>query len=86
MNIPTATMIQTSANRTVWLIKFPSTTSKVGKAYHATTYPKSDLIFIETADTRRVIASGTAPHLKKAIREAIDAASKQTVSLQQHHA
>lgn len=36
-----------------WLVKFPSTLTKQGGSWYATTYPDSDLVFVETAATRR---------------------------------
>ena len=52
---PTARVIAQTENRTVWAIKWPSTLLKQGKTYLATTYPSSDLVFIETAAHRRAV-------------------------------
>lgn len=48
--------------------------NQVAKAYRVTTYPNSDLIFVESAETGRVVSPGVArrlvPVLKTAVIEA----------------
>lgn len=73
---PTAQLLRETPNVcTVWLIKWPSTMTKQGKAYYATTYPDSKLIFLETAANRRAVATGPATKLLGQVREAIAAAT-----------
>lgn len=47
---PTAVEIQSSANRATWRVD-----GVRGRAYYATTYPNSDLVFIETIGSRRPV-------------------------------
>lgn len=73
---PTAQRLSQSSAQTVWLIKFPSTSKVVGKAYRATTYPDSSLLHIESAARGRAVATGPAKLLSVAIRDAIQGASQ----------
>jgi hypothetical protein len=68
---PTARVIAQTENRTVWAIKWPSTMLKGGKTYIATTYPSSDLVFIETAANRRAVGGTVKARLEPVIRRAI---------------
>jgi hypothetical protein len=42
-----------------------------GKTYFITTYPDSDLLFIETGDTRRHVAELTGRNIKSAFMQAL---------------
>lgn len=54
---PTASMVRdTPGVQTVWLVQWPNTVHNWGKSYYATTYPNSDLVFIETASKRRPVS------------------------------
>lgn len=45
--------------------------NQVAKAYRVTTYPDSDLIFIESAETGRVVSPGVARRLVPILKAAI---------------
>jgi hypothetical protein len=47
------TKLYESSVCTRWLVKFPSTPTKEGRRWYATTYPNSDQVFVETVVTRR---------------------------------
>jgi hypothetical protein len=68
---PTAQKSFEGEAMTVWLIKWPSSITKQGKQYFATTYPGSDHIFMETAAKRRPVSSTQGRKLLPQIREAI---------------
>lgn len=74
MSEPTATKLRTSDVQTVWLLKWPSHMRKQGKEYFVTTYPDSDLIFIETAAKRRQVSSLVARKIAPQMRAAIERA------------
>lgn len=65
----TAAKISETINRTRWAI-----TSPVCRAYVVTTYPNSELVYIETAASGRAIPQGVATKLTPAVRAAINAA------------
>jgi hypothetical protein len=71
-----ATKVNETANRTVWLVEwvYPAMSGKWGKSYYVTTYPSSDLLYLETAAKRRQVAKGTATKITPQIREALAAA------------
>lgn len=73
---PTAQRLSQSNAQTVWLIKFPSTSKVVGKAYRAITYPDSSALHIESATRGRAVATGPARLLSAAIRDAIKGAAQ----------
>lgn len=77
---PVATKISETRNAVRWLVKWPSTMTVQGKAYIVSTYPGTDLIFIESAASRRVVAQGVAtkitPEIRAAIARAREAAEK----------
>lgn len=77
MAAPKASLVRQTENRTVWLIKFPSTVRKQGRAYYATTYPDSELLFIETAAKRRPVSHLVASRLTDQIKQAIAAKPEQ---------
>ena len=52
---PVATKLSETRNATRWKVQWPSTMFKQGKCYYATTYPGSELVFIETAVSRRPV-------------------------------
>lgn len=72
---PRAERVFKSSNKTVWLVKWPSTSFKWGKSYYATTYPNSDHVFMETAATKRpvsnLVGSKILPQIKDAIARAM---------------
>ncbi|MBC8740419.1 hypothetical protein F6X40_27565 [Paraburkholderia sp. UCT31] len=55
MKLPTMTKVSESKACTKWTVQFPSTLRTQGGTYHATTYPASDLVFVETAVKRRPV-------------------------------
>lgn len=63
----TATIWQKSPGRTRWLVKGASN----GKAYHVDTYPNSDLIYIQIAETGRAVPTHRAKNIAAEIRQAI---------------
>jgi hypothetical protein len=72
---PTASMVRdTPCVCTVWLVQWPSTVHKWGKSYYATTYPNSDLVFIETAAKRRPVSALVGKRIMPLIRTAIEEA------------
>jgi hypothetical protein len=56
--------------QTVWLVEVPHTNGRT-KQYKATTYPDSELIFLESSPRGRAIAAGNTKNLLPAVREAI---------------
>ena len=68
---PRATIHVRGDNYTIWFVQWPSTHYKWGKSYYATTYPNSDLIYLETAAKRRHVAELTASKIMPQIRSAI---------------
>ncbi|MDU8351008.1 hypothetical protein RYA05_03755 [Pseudomonas syringae pv. actinidiae] len=73
-DLPVATKVSESQNRTVWTVKWPETTQGTGKSYYATTYPDSDLLFLETFEKRRPISKVTGHRLHSAAKSAIERA------------
>lgn len=71
---PKATKVYESANKTVWQIDWPSTMQKWGKTYFATTYPDSEIIFMETAAKRRPVSPLVGRKILPQIKAAISAA------------
>lgn len=69
MKLPTLTQESQSQACTRWIAKFPSTIRKDGATYHVTTYPNSDIVFIETAVNRRVVRGS---RIEAAIRAALE--------------
>ncbi len=69
--LPVATKIAETANATRWVVRWPSTMFKEGKTYRASTYPDSNLVFIETAAKRRAIGGRTKTALEPVIRDAL---------------
>ncbi len=79
--LPKATIARdTPGVCTVWFVEWPSTPRKWGKSYYATTYPNSELIYVETAAKRRKVADGVATKLKDQLREAINRARAEAVT------
>jgi hypothetical protein len=70
MKLPTMTKLSESANATRWKAQFPSTLTKQGGAYRVTTYPNSDIVFIETWVNHRHVSGA---RIVAAIRAAISA-------------
>lgn len=61
--------------RTVWKIQWPSIQGvKWGKTYYATTYPDSDLIYLETAAKHRAVAAKQGGKIITQVRQAIERA------------
>ena len=56
---------------TLWCIQWPSTLTGGGKVYFATTYPDSDLVYIETAAKRRAVGGTVKMRLEPVVRAAI---------------
>ena len=73
---PTAKLMRTGPAQTVWFVEWPNTIRKQGKAYFATTYPNSDLVFIETAAKRRPVSSLVGRKILPEIRAAIERANR----------
>jgi hypothetical protein len=74
MKNPTASIVKEAACWTLWRIQWPSTPMKGGKTYYATTYPGSELVFIETAAKRRPISTTQGRRISPQIRDAIQRA------------
>jgi hypothetical protein len=53
MKLPALTKLSETPNQTKWKAQFPSTLTTQGGTYRVTTYPASDVIFIETWVTQR---------------------------------
>ncbi|MBN3839345.1 hypothetical protein [Burkholderia sp. Ac-20349] len=68
MKLPKLTKVSESPAKTLWKVEFPSTPTKQGAAYYATTYPNSELIFVESAVERRKV---NGDRIVKAIRLAL---------------
>lgn len=64
----------TDGVQTVWLVEWPSTAHNAGRSYYVTTYPNSDLIFIETSSKRRPVSERIGSRIGPAIRAAIQEA------------
>ena len=72
---PKASVIRSESGvLTLWQVKWPSTSSKDGKTYIATTYPGSDLVYIEMAANRRAVGGTVKMKIEPAVRAAIAAA------------
>jgi hypothetical protein len=67
---PKATIAEQLADRTRWLVQWPSTR----KACYATTFADSDDVLIETKQNRRPVAEGRAKRLMPTVRRLIDIA------------
>lgn len=73
--LPKATMVRENSACTCWTVKWPGRPGYVeGKTYRATTYPDSDLIFIETGARRVPVTGMNATKLTPIIRAAIERA------------
>ncbi len=72
-----ATKLTETAGCTTWMIEwiYPAMSGRQGKSYRVTTYPNSDLIFLETAAKRRKVATGVAIKIMPQIRAALAAVS-----------
>lgn len=71
---PTAKLARTTPGvQTVYLVQWPSTAHNAGKSYYVTTYPNSDLIFVETVLKRRPVSPLVGRRINPIIREAIAA-------------
>lgn len=69
---PTAKRIRHTAGvQTVWLVQWPSTAHNAGRSYYVTTYPNSELIFIETSSKRRPVSERIGSRIGPVIRAAI---------------
>lgn len=68
---PTATLVSHDDNATLWCVQWPSSGSRWGKTYYATTYADSDALLIQTAAKRQVASVGVAKKLEPAVRLAI---------------
>lgn len=66
--------------KTVWSIQWPSTMQKWGKTYIATTYPNSDLVFLETAAKRRPVSPLVGRKIIVQVRGAIDRAKSEATA------
>jgi len=66
--LPAMKKLSETKNATRWEAKFPSTITKEGGTYYVTTYPDSDVIFIQTAVHGRKV---NGERIKAAIREAL---------------
>lgn len=62
---------ETPGVRTVWKVTIPR-----GRTYRVTTYPRSELIFVELDTSRRTVAQGVATKLTPVLRQAIEAAQR----------
>jgi hypothetical protein len=74
MKLPTLTKLHESPNATRWKAQFPSTLTKQGAAYRVSTYPDSDLVFIETWVKHRQVSG---ERIADAIRKAVAAQKEQ---------
>lgn len=68
---PTATLVSRDKHATLWCVQWPSSGSRWGKTYYATTYEDSDALLIQTAAKRQVAAAEVAKKLEPAVRLAI---------------
>lgn len=73
--LPALTKLSESSAAIQWKAQFPSSLTKQGGCYRVTTYPNSDLVFVQTWVNRRIV-NGAA--IKQAIRAALEALPKQT--------
>lgn len=74
--LPKASVVKdTPGVQTLWLVQWPSTMTKWGKSYYATTYPNSELIFLETAAKRRPVSKLVAALIHEQVRAAIQRAT-----------
>ena len=73
---PTATIERQGNASTLWCIKWPSSARHWGKTYYATTYPNSDLIYLETAAKRRHVSNLQGAKLMPQVRAAIEQAKQ----------
>lgn len=72
---PTASMVRdTPGVCIVWLVQWPHTVHKWGKSYYATTYPNSDLVFIETSAKRRPVSPLVGRRITPIIKASIERA------------
>ncbi|AVA38289.1 MULTISPECIES: hypothetical protein [Cupriavidus] len=67
------TKLESSSAGTKWRADFPSTMHKQGATYRVTTYPSSDLIFLETWVNRKQVSAARATRIISAIREELNA-------------
>jgi hypothetical protein len=72
--IPSARIDYVANCKTRWIVDFPAVGSKPAKSYYVSTYPNSELIFVEAYPSLRVVPQGVASKLTAAIREAISRA------------
>lgn len=70
-NLPVATKVSESQDRTVWTVQWPETLQGAGKSYYATTYADSDVLLLETVETRTPIYNIRGRQLHSATRSAI---------------
>lgn len=72
---PIAKITYQSDVSTRWIVTWPSTPFKQGKAYYATTYPGLDQVLVETAATKRpvspLVGRKILPQIKAAIAAAV---------------
>lgn len=61
---------------TVWLVTWLSTAHNRGKAYYVTTYPMSNLIYIETVNKRSPVSERVGSRIGPLIREAINRSTR----------
>jgi hypothetical protein len=69
--LPTVTKDFEQSEMTTWAVKFPSTMTKLGASYRATTYPGSDIVSLETWNTRRRVSALVARKRMPLIRRAL---------------
>ena len=50
---PIVTKLSESANQTIWKVDLPPNSAGFRSTYQATTYPNSDLVFVETWVNKR---------------------------------
>lgn len=68
MNLPALKKINESAACTRWEAQFPSTMTKQGGTYRVTTYPNSELVYVETwVRCRRVTGNRVIEAIKAAL-------------------
>jgi hypothetical protein len=75
--VPTVTLHSKLSDRTVWLVKYPDGRKTKGASYFATTYPGSDLLYLESTVRKYAIAPSKAHRMHDEIKAAINQATKQ---------
>lgn len=63
---PIVTKLSESENRTVWRVELPPNSAGTRSTYRATTYPNSDLVYVETWPQKRKTSNRTVVEIMRA--------------------